>query len=60
MPDSRSTGTSIQINIMWGLINLLPIWPLDGGQITETVLSQVNPYQRPPMDTHHLAASRRG
>ncbi len=32
------------INIMWGLINLLPVWPLDGGQITETVLSQVNPY----------------
>ena len=32
------------INIMWGLLNLLPVWPLDGGQITETVLSQVNPY----------------
>jgi stage IV sporulation protein FB len=32
------------INIMWGLLNLLPIWPLDGGQITLTVLSQVNPY----------------
>jgi Zn-dependent protease len=34
----------LQINIMWGLINLLPVWPLDGGQITQTVLSQVNPY----------------
>ena len=34
----------IQINIMWGLINLLPVWPLDGGQVTETVLSQVNPF----------------
>jgi Zn-dependent protease len=34
----------IQINIMWGLINLLPVWPLDGGQVTQTVLSQVNPY----------------
>jgi stage IV sporulation protein FB len=32
------------INIMWGLLNLLPIWPLDGGQITLTVLSQVSPY----------------
>ena len=34
----------LQINIMWGLINLLPVWPLDGGQVTETVLSQVNPF----------------
>lgn len=34
----------IQINILWGLINLLPIWPLDGGQVSQTVLSQVNPY----------------
>jgi stage IV sporulation protein FB len=34
----------LQINIMWSLLNLLPIWPLDGGQITLTVLSQVNPY----------------
>jgi Zn-dependent protease len=34
----------IQINIFWGLINLLPVWPLDGGQLTETILSQVNPY----------------
>jgi Zn-dependent protease len=32
------------INIMWGLINLLPIWPLDGGQVTQTILTQSNPY----------------
>ncbi len=25
----------IQINLIWGLINLLPIWPLDGGQATQ-------------------------
>ena len=31
------------INIMWGLLNLLPIWPLDGGQITGVVLAQLNP-----------------
>ncbi len=24
----------IFINLMWGLINLLPIWPLDGGQVS--------------------------
>jgi stage IV sporulation protein FB len=34
----------VWINIMWGLVNLLPVWPLDGGQVTETVLTQVNPY----------------
>jgi Zn-dependent protease len=34
----------LEINILWGLINLLPVWPLDGGQITQTILSQVNPY----------------
>jgi membrane-associated protease RseP (regulator of RpoE activity) len=34
----------VQINIRWGLLNLLPIWPLDGGQICATVLSQVNPF----------------
>lgn len=35
----------VTINIMWGILNLLPIWPLDGGQISQTVLTQVNPYQ---------------
>jgi Zn-dependent protease len=27
------------INLMWGLFNLLPIWPLDGGRVSEIVLS---------------------
>jgi Zn-dependent protease len=30
----------VQINLKWGLVNLLPIWPLDGGQATQIVLSQ--------------------
>jgi Zn-dependent protease len=34
----------VWINIMWGLLNILPIWPLDGGRICEIVLSQLNPY----------------
>ncbi len=25
------------INIFWGLVNLLPIWPLDGGQISREI-----------------------
>ncbi len=35
----------LEINIMWGILNLLPIWPLDGGQVSQTVLTQFNPYQ---------------
>ncbi len=31
------------VNIMWGLLNLLPVLPLDGGQITRIVLQQVQP-----------------
>jgi Zn-dependent protease len=27
----------IAINLYWGLVNLLPIWPLDGGQISREV-----------------------
>jgi stage IV sporulation protein FB len=29
----------VQINLLWSLFNLLPIWPLDGGQATQIVLS---------------------
>lgn len=27
-------GNLIYINLFWGLMNLLPVWPLDGGQIS--------------------------
>jgi membrane-associated protease RseP (regulator of RpoE activity) len=30
------------INLYWSLVNLLPIWPLDGGQITGVVLTMLN------------------
>jgi stage IV sporulation protein FB len=29
----------IEINLFWGLMNLLPVWPLDGGQISGELLS---------------------
>jgi len=29
----------VWINLMWGLVNLLPIWPLDGGHVSEILLS---------------------
>lgn len=31
------------INLFWGVLNLYPLWPLDGGQITGTVLSMISP-----------------
>ncbi len=33
----------LYVNIFWGLINLLPIFPLDGGQIAQEVLQVANP-----------------
>ncbi|NUQ84277.1 MAG: site-2 protease family protein [Anaerolineales bacterium] len=31
------------VNIFWGLINLLPVYPLDGGQVARNVLIQYDP-----------------
>ena len=35
------------INLFWGLFNLLPIFPLDGGQMTHTILSLRNRREGP-------------
>jgi Zn-dependent protease len=35
-------GDMLQINILWGLMNLLPIYPLDGGQITGILMEMMN------------------
>ena len=35
----------IFINLFWGVLNLLPIWPLDGGQVCGVVLGMLNPSQ---------------
>src|SRR5204863_7439021 len=32
-----------EVNILWGLINLLPVYPLDGGQIARELFSLGNP-----------------
>jgi membrane-associated protease RseP (regulator of RpoE activity) len=32
----------IVINLMWGIFNLFPIWPLDGGRLTEVFLTMYN------------------
>jgi Zn-dependent protease len=31
------------VNILWGLLNLVPVYPLDGGQIARALLSHLNP-----------------
>lgn len=35
----------IFINIFWGLMNLLPVYPLDGGQISREVFTSANRYE---------------
>ena len=35
-------GDLIFINLAWGIVNLVPIWPLDGGQFLNVVLSLIN------------------
>jgi Zn-dependent protease len=38
-------GNLLFINIFWALMNLLPVLPLDGGQIALQVLMQQDPWQ---------------
>jgi Zn-dependent protease len=33
----------VGINIFWGILNLFPIWPLDGGQISRDFLGWISP-----------------
>jgi stage IV sporulation protein FB len=36
-------GMLIWMNLVWGILNLLPIYPLDGGQISRELFEAVNP-----------------
>lgn len=36
---------SLFINIFWGIFNLLPVFPLDGGQITRAIILHYDPWQ---------------
>jgi len=36
-------GDLLFVNILWGIINLLPVYPLDGGQISRAALTSANP-----------------
>jgi len=35
---------SVSIGVIWGAVNLLPVFPLDGGQITRELLEAWRPY----------------
>jgi Zn-dependent protease len=41
----RFVSYLLYISVFWGLINLLPIYPLDGGQIARELLMKANPRQ---------------
>jgi len=45
LPVKNTYSVMIFVNLLWGVANLLPILPLDGGQITEVLLTQQNPRQ---------------
>lgn len=32
------------VNVFWGIFNLLPVFPLDGGQVTRNILVQYDPW----------------
>jgi len=36
-------GLMLWVNVFWGVINLLPVFPLDGGQISRSIFIQVDP-----------------
>ncbi len=33
----------LYVNVFWGIVNLFPVWPLDGGQIARYMLMASNP-----------------
>ena len=36
-------GTILWVNMFWGLINLAPVYPLDGGNVARHVMTQLDP-----------------
>jgi stage IV sporulation protein FB len=37
-------ATLLWVNIFWGLMNLLPVYPLDGGQVSRNIFIQYDPW----------------
>jgi hypothetical protein len=42
-PVEELLGSLLFINLFWALMNLLPVWPLDGGMIAREVCSAASP-----------------
>lgn len=55
-PENHRVGQALDmlayINLYWGLVNLLPVYPLDGGQIAGVLLTRAN--RRDGMRWMHL------
>jgi len=43
LPFTRFIGDVLFVSIFWGVINLLPVYPLDGGNIARELLLKLNP-----------------
>ena len=43
LPLQRSVWFLIQINLVWSVVNLFPLWPLDGGQLLAVLLGRASP-----------------
>ncbi|MBK9927740.1 MAG: site-2 protease family protein [Anaerolineales bacterium] len=41
---STLVGMLLWVNIFWGLMNLLPVYPLDGGQVSRNIFIQYDPW----------------
>ena len=49
MPDANVylfylVNQMLYLNIIWGMVNLLPVYPLDGGQISRSLLQHYRPH----------------
>ena len=40
---SRFINDLFFVSVFWGLVNLLPVYPLDGGQIAREIFTKINP-----------------
>lgn len=43
------TANLVYVNVVWGCLNLLPILPLDGGQVTKELLRRLHPHKAEPL-----------
>jgi Zn-dependent protease len=49
-----SLALLVDINVVWSLLNLIPLWPLDGGQLLRLALLRVRPPQQADPLVHRV------